>query len=210
LIYTLSNSDIQIFTIGHSTHSTEGFLSLLRQHSIEAVADVRSLPFSRFNPQFNREPLEQSLRNADIRYVFLGVELGARSEDPSCYLDGRVQYTRLAQTPLFQSGITRLLQGATRLRIALMCAEKEPLECHRTLLVAHALADHGVSVFHIHAGGQVESQMDAMGRLLNMTGIPNGDLFQSREELIACAVSRQQEIIAFVDQRMAAAKIHEE
>ncbi len=116
-----------IFTIGHSTHSAEVFLALLRQHGVEAVADVRSSPFSRFNPQFNREPLEQFLKANGIWYVFLGKELGARSEDRSCYLDGRVQYGRLAQTALFQSGLDRVQQGAARYRVALMCAEKEPL-----------------------------------------------------------------------------------
>jgi hypothetical protein len=110
-----------IFTIGHSTHSAEEFVALLRQHQVEAVADVRSSPFSRFNPQFNREPLEQFLKVNGIRYVFLGKELGARSEDRSCYLDGRVQYGRLAQTPLFQSGLDRVLQGAAKYRVALMC-----------------------------------------------------------------------------------------
>ncbi len=135
-----------IFTVGHSTHSAELFLALLRQHQVVAVADVRSSPFSQFNPQFNREPLEQCLKANGIRYVFLGKELGARSEDRSCYLDGRVQYGRLAQTPLFQSGLDRVLQGAAKYRVALMCAEKEPLECHRTLLVAKALAERGQPV----------------------------------------------------------------
>src|SRR5436190_16035592 len=93
-----------VFTIGHSTHTAEAFLALLRQHNIEAVGDVRSAPFSRFNPQFNREILERCLKENGIRYAFLGRELGARTDDRSCYEDGRVHYARLARTPLFQSG----------------------------------------------------------------------------------------------------------
>ena len=194
----MSNSANSVFTIGHSTHSAEAFVALLRQHGIEAVADVRSSPFSRFNPQFNREALDQFLRANGIRYVFLGKELGARSEDRSCYLDGRVQYARLAQTALFQSGLDRVLQGAAKYRVSLMCAEKEPLECHRTLLVAKAMAARGQKVLHIHADGHLETHETAMERLLTMTGVPDKDMFLSSEELLSKALARQEEQVAYV------------
>lgn len=200
----MSISANNVYTIGHSTHSAEVFLALLREHQVDAVADVRSSPSSRFNPQFNREALEQFLKTNGIRYVFLGKELGARSDDPSCYRDGRVQYGRLAQTPLFQSGLDRVLQGAVRYRVALMCAEKEPLECHRTLLVAKALAARGQSVLHIHAGGHVETHEAAMERLIDVTGLPKKDLFRSKQELIDDALARQEEKIAYVDESPAA------
>lgn len=187
-----------VFTIGHSTHSAEAFLALLHQHQVEAVADVRSSPFSRFNPQFNRAPLEQFLKTNGIRYVFLGKELGARSEDRSCYLDGRVQYPRLAQTPLFQSGLDRVLRGTTRFRVALMCAEREPLECHRTLLVSKALAARGQPVVHIHADGHLETHEATMERLLEVTGLPKHDLFRSKEELMAEAMARQEQQVSYV------------
>ena len=199
-----------VLTIGHSTHSAEVFLALLRQHQVEAVADVRSSPFSRFNPQFNREALEQFLKAGGIRYVFLGKELGARSEDRSCYLDGRVQFDRLAQTPLFQSGLDRVLQGANRYRIALMCAEKEPLECHRTLLVAKALAARGQPVLHIHADGHLETHEAAMERLLEVTGLPKVDMFRSKQELLAEAFARQELQVAYVDEAQAALTIKED
>ncbi len=189
-----------IFTIGHSTHSAKAFLTLLCQHQVEAVADVRSSPFSRFNPQFNRGALDQFLKTGGIRYVFLGKELGARSEDRSCYLDGRVQYDRLSQTPLFQGALDRLLKGAAHYRIALMCAEKEPLECHRTLLVARALAARGQKVLHIHAGGHLETHEAAIDRLLEVAGVPKVDLFRSKHELIAEAFSRQELRIAYVNE----------
>lgn len=199
-----------VFTIGHSTHSAEAFLALLRQHGVEALADVRSSPFSRFNPQFNREALEQSLKANGIRYVILGKELGARSEDRSCYLDGRVQYARLAQTPLFQSGLDRVLQGAAKYRVALMCAEKEPLECHRTLLVAKALAVRGQPVLHIHADGHLETHEAAMERLLDVTGLPKEDLFRSKEELLAEALARQEQQVAYVDEVQAPMTLRED
>ena len=196
----MSATAATVLTIGHSTHSAEAFLALLRQHDVEAVADVRSSPFSRFNPQFNRVPLEQFLKVNGSRYVFLGKELGARSDDRSCYDHGRVQYSRLAQTALFQSGLDRVLQGAAKYRVALMCAEKEPLECHRTLLVAKALAARGQKVLHIHADGHLETHEAAMERLLTLTGVPDKDMFLSREELLSKALARQEEQVAYVEE----------
>ena len=206
----MSTTGNSVFTIGHSTHSAEAFLALLRQHGVEALADVRSSPFSRFNPQFNREPLEQFLKANGIRYVFLGKELGARSEDRSCYLDGRVQYARLAKTALFQSGLDRVLQGAARYRVALMCAEKEPLECHRTLLVAKALVAHGQPVLHIHADGHLETHEAAMERLLDVTGLPKADLFRSKQELLSEALARQEQQVAYVDEAQSEITLRED
>lgn len=191
-----------VFTIGHSTHSSEALVSLLRMHNVEAIADVRSSPFSRFNPQFNRQNWEHFLKQNNIRYVFLGRELGARSEDPSCYERGRVRYARLAQTSDFQTGLARIIEGAGRYRIALMCAEKEPLDCHRTLLVARALHERDVEVLHIHADGYLETHRAAMDRLLDLTGVSKADLFRSREQLVAEALVRQEQHVAYVDERV--------
>jgi uncharacterized protein (DUF488 family) len=203
-------STSNVYTIGHSTHSGEGFLALLSAHGVEAVADVRSSPFSRFNPQFNRESLEPFLKANGIRYVFLGRELGARSEDRSCYVDGRVQYGLLAQTPLFHRGLERVLQGTARYRVALMCAEKEPLECHRTLLVARALAERGQPVLHIHADGHLETHEAAMERLLDVTGLPKDDLFRSRQELLSEALARQEHRVAYVNEAQSPMTLRED
>lgn len=188
-----------IFSIGHSTHPTETFIGLLQGSQISVVADVRSSPYSRFNPQFNRETLVSALQNEGVRYVFLGEELGARSEDPSCYVDGRVQYDRLARTESFRKGLERLRRGAQDHRIALMCAEKDPLDCHRTLLVAHSLVEEGEEVLHILKDGSLESHTAAMDRLLGKSGLPQSDLFRSREELLAEAMDRQERRIAYAD-----------
>lgn len=200
----ITQQPIVVFTIGHSTHSLEGFVSLLGQHAVTALADVRSAPFSRFNPQFNKDALARDLKAHGIKYVFLGRELGARSDDPSCYENGRVQYGRLARTELFKQGVERVLKGAGEHRIALMCAEKEPLECHRTLLVARALDEQGVEVVHILGDGRLESHRSAMERLLDVTGLPHEDLFRSREALLAEALARQEEKVAYVDEKLAA------
>jgi uncharacterized protein (DUF488 family) len=190
-----------VFTIGHSRHSTEAFVTLLRQHTITSVADVRSSPYSRFNPQFNKETIESDLKENGIKYVFLGRELGGRSDDPTCYENGRVKYSRLAQTELFGGGLDRLIRGADDYRIALMCAEKDPLQCHRTLLVARALVEHGVVVEHILANGKLESHQAAMERLLDVVGLPHQDLFRSREELVSEALALKEEQVAYVNKK---------
>jgi uncharacterized protein (DUF488 family) len=186
-----------VFTIGHSIHAQKRFIALLLQHHITALCDVRSKPYSRVNPQFNREELKESLRECSIKYVFLGKELGARSEDPKCYENGKVQYNRLAHTDLFRRGLERVQNGMKDYRLTLMCAEKEPLECHRTILIARHLGDLGLDVQHIHADGRLESHADALSRLVRILNLPEHDMFQSRAELLADAYRRQEERIAY-------------
>ena len=187
-----------LHTVGHSNHSIEKFVSLLTAHGITAVADVRSRPFSRRHPQFNKDRLAAELARHDIAYVFLGKELGARTEDPSCYEDGKVQYPRLAATALFKEGIARVLAGAQKYRIALMCAEKEPLDCHRTLLVSRALEGLGASVAHILADGSVETQDQTWSRLIELSGLSKEDMFHDHAELLARACKLREDKIAYV------------
>ncbi|OWY70618.1 hypothetical protein B7486_13450 [cyanobacterium TDX16] len=186
-----------VLTIGHSTHDFDEFVSLLKSNGVTVVCDVRSAPYSRFNPQFNKETLEKELRNHGIKYVYLGQELGGRSDDPSCFENGRIQYPRLAKTAAFRRGIERIVRGANEYVVAIMCAEKEPLECHRTLLVAPAIEEAGVSVKHILADGQVETNEAAMERLLGILRMPAADLFRSKQELIAEAIDRQSQRVGF-------------
>lgn len=192
-----------VFTIGHSTHNIEKFITLLRQHEIGTVADVRSVPYSRMQPQFNRETLMKALEKCGIGYVFLGAELGARSTDKACYEKGQVQYHRLAQTPAFHRGIERLQIESGRRRVALMCAEREPLECHRTLLVSRELQAAGLLVMHIHADGHLESHEEAMQRLMRLLHLPEGDLFRTQDDLMEEAYRKQEARIAYVDEQLA-------
>lgn len=194
----------EVLTIGHSAHGIETFVALLHQHGVTAIADVRSQPFSRYAPQFNKADLTASLRQHGIQYVFLGRELGARSNDPDCYVNGRVQYGRLAQSDEFKTGITRVLSGAEVERIALMCTEKDPLDCHRTVLVARRLADEGAQVSHIRADGSIEPHSDAMDRLMYQLGM-QPSLLQTMDEQIDEALAEQEARIAYVDAELAAA-----
>ena len=196
-------TESRVFTIGHSNHSLGEFLELLASNGVTAVADVRSAPFSRFCPQFNRDALSAALKDCGIRYTYLGRELGGRSADPACYRDGRIQYELVARTSSFRDGLARIVDGAARHRIALMCAEKEPLDCHRTLLVAQELAALGIAVAHILADGELEPHEKTLDRLLEQFDLsPTGDLFQSREELLAHALARQARRVAFVAEEM--------
>lgn len=187
-----------IYTIGHSTHEVGEFLGLLTTNGITAVADVRSVPASRFNPQFNRASLKQALGRSGIDYAFLGRELGARSDDPTCYVDGKVQYDRLAQQPEFHEGIARLLRGRLTHRIAVMCAEAEPLDCHRTLLVARHLVQHSVEIIHIHRSGALEADTDAMLRLRARFELDNDALFEN-DDVLADAIRRRVDQIAYIE-----------
>ena len=195
----------RVFTIGHSNHSLERFLALLAKHRVTAVADVRSAPYSRFRPHFNRDALAAALMAQGIGYAFLGRELGGRPADPDCYQDGRVDYERVARTSGFRDGVARIIGRAARDRTALMCAEKEPLDCHRTLLVARALDDAGVAVVHILADGELEPHERTMDRLMAAFDLaPNGDLFRRREELVAHAIGLQTQRVGFVRKGAAA------
>ena len=186
-----------IFTIGHSNHSLEGFLALLSKHGITALADVRSAPWSRIHPHFNRDALAAALEARRIRYVYLGRALGGRPADPALYDDGgHVRYERIARTRGFRDGVARVVGGAAAYRIALMCAEKEPLECHRTHLVARALHAEGVEVAHVLADGGLERHARTMNRLTAEAGRePDGDLFP--DELIEETTKERSGRIAF-------------
>jgi uncharacterized protein (DUF488 family) len=181
-----------IYTIGHSNHPIERLVALLQQHQVEALADVRSNPYSRFNPQFNRKRLQASLEAVGIRYVFLGEELGARSQDPACYDEnGRVSYAKLAATALFRRGLQRLQTGMQQHRIAIMCAERDPLECHRTILITRELEKIGIPVTHILHDGSLESNQSAMTRLATDLKLAGSDLFRSHDEIVQDAYDQQ-------------------
>lgn len=196
----MTASQSSVFTIGHSNHAPDTFLKRLRQHGVDEVADVRSDPYSRYTPHFNRESLNRMLDEVGVAYTFLGSELGGRPDDRSCYdANGRVQYDRVAATDQFDNGIRRLIGAAAERRIVLMCTEKEPLECHRTLLVAHSLAERCITVEHILFNGSLENHDVAMNRLLDIFKLPyNGDLFRSRAEIIADALTHQAQKVAYV------------
>jgi len=186
-----------LYTIGHSVHPIDYFIELLKMNEIDAVADVRSSPYSKFTPQFNREPLKKSLKGQGIRYVFLGEELGARRDEPECYKNNKVIYSKVADLPSFRSGISRLREGTEKMRVAIMCAEKDPLTCHRTVLVAHFSRDHFSDTLHILEDGSIESRADADLRLLREYKLEKEDFFSPYKDRLNLAYSKRAEKIAY-------------
>ena len=153
----MSETKPVVFTVGHSLHPIDAFLSLLRQHKIDAVADVRTLPRSGRAPQYNRELLEKTLKGAGFSYVYLGDELGGRPRCSSYYdAKGHALYDPMSKDASFLSGVDRVLAGVAKgMRIALMCSEGDPCICHRHNLVAPVLFARGVGVFHIQKDGNL-------------------------------------------------------
>jgi len=191
-----------LYTIGHSNHSIETFVNLLQKYNITALGDVRSHPYSRYVSQYSYESLKQALTTAGITYVFLGKELGVRSSNPTCYIQGKVQYDLLAKEPLFKQGVIRVKQGMEHYTLALMCAEKDPLECHRSILISRHLFEEQISVQHIHANGVLESHRALEERLLKVCKISKDDMFKTPEQCIAEAYQIQGERIAYQDKKM--------
>jgi uncharacterized protein (DUF488 family) len=191
-----------LFTVGHSTHELPQFLALLKQHGIQQVADVRSQPYSKHTPWFSREALDHALKVAGIRYVFMGRELGARREESDCYIKGKVSYDRIAQAELFKAGLERLKKDSASTRVVLMCAEKDPLDCHRTILVARHAATF-VEVFHILPDGSLEPHANLQQRLRRHYGLFDSDLFLPPEAQLAEAYTRRGEEIAYVEEATA-------
>lgn len=193
----MSSDTTNVLTIGHSTHTYERFLELLQHAGVTAVADVRTSPHSRHSPQFNRGTLDGRLRAAGIAYSFLGEQLGGRPRDRHHYRDGVADYERMAAAAEFQHGLDRVMDGAQKYRIALMCAEQEPLDCHRCLLVAKALGERGANVAHILPDSRIISQAEIEDQLLGMSGRAQDDLFASREEQLAAAYRERARRVAF-------------
>src|SRR5450755_2192905 len=133
-----------LFTIGYGNREFEDFVSLLRRYEIEIICDVRSTPYSARYECFNREVLQQALREYAIQYLFLGELLGARPSDPDMYINGRASYEAMERSSAYSHGIERLETGMERYRVAVMCAEKDPLDCHRAVLVGRMLSEDGV------------------------------------------------------------------
>lgn len=188
-----------MFTIGYATKPVDSYIEQLKAQKVTVVADIRSVPYSKVFFDYHQEALMAHLQNAGIRYVYLGLELGPRSEDPAHYDETRqVQFNRLTQSALYQSGINRLFDGLKKgFNIAMTCACKDPAICHRSLLVGWSLRhQHNCELQHILHNGELESQTALEYRLLQMTGtVP--DMFSGQEGALKLAYERQCQTCAY-------------
>ena len=190
----------RLFTIGYSGLEMPGFIELLVRNAVAVVCDVRSTPFSKFKPDFSRGPFRRHLNAANIKYVFLGAELGARPEDRSCYVDGQARYERIAATEPFRRGIERVGNGIATTTLALVCSERDPAECHRAILVAHRLGALRDTIAHIHTDGAVETQAAFDARLVALHGLTPPPLLSAPgddERALALAYDKQADAIAY-------------
>ncbi len=156
----------QIFSIGHGSSTPSRVVEYLKRVQVGFIIDVRSVPYSKFQPDFARECLQAFLCDHGIRYVFMGKNLGGRPRDEACYTGGKVDYMKCQEMGFFQDGISRLLDACSQgLRVCLLCSEGKPWMCHRSKLIGVALTREGISVTHILPGGQEESQRSVIHRL---------------------------------------------
>jgi len=191
----------ELFTIGYSSHSIESFIMILREYGIEAVADVRSIPYSQYKPNFNREVLQGHLERANMSYVFLGNSCGVRIDDPDCYADGKVDYDLVAKHPDFIEGLRRIRDGVKKYKIVLMCAEQDPLNCHRFVLICRNLRFDDVFIQHILANGEIEDHMESEKRLVQSSKGNQLDLFMDESDMLEEAYATQARKIAFKDEQ---------
>lgn len=155
-----------LFTIGYGARSVDEFVALLQANRIEFLIDVRSAPYSKFKPEFSRELLQHHLERAGIRYLFMGDTLGGQPKEPACFTDGKVDYDKVRVQPFFQSGVERLKKAfEVRRRVALMCSEGRPEQCHRSKLIGEVLAAAGIPVRHIDEDGALLTQTQVIDRL---------------------------------------------
>ena len=184
-----------LMTIGHSNLPADRFITLLRDSNVSAVIDVRSVPFSRWCPWFSSKALATGLAAGGLAYFPLGDELGGRPRDPQLYCDGVADYEAMAARPEFRAGLDRVIHETHRHRVCLLCSEREPLDCHRCLLVGRALAERGVTPGHIRADGTIEPHAMTEQRLLKLPG-GEADLFGDPAARLADAYQQRARWVA--------------
>ncbi|MCJ7615762.1 MAG: DUF488 domain-containing protein [Desulfobacterales bacterium] len=189
----------ELYTIGYSGFTIDEFINVLKKHGINAIADVRSVPYSKFKPEYNSDNLKAKLKNSSsIEYVFLGDLCGARIEAQECYKNGKADYALIAKHPKFQEGIKRIKKGLEKYRIALLCAEKDPVSCHRMILICRHLRADDIKIFHIIDFRSVLTQSECEARLLKLFKLDQPDLFRNVNDQITEAYKKQAEKIAYV------------
>ena len=160
---TADAPQLEVLTIGHSNRSMDEFLTLLKQHAVEVLADVRSQPHSKYVPHFDYANLKRAVEAAGVQYVFLGRELGGKPDGKEFYdTQGHAVYSRIAASEPFRLGIARLLEGIRKYRVAIMCSEEDPANCHRRLLVGKVLMEQGVSIKHIRGDGRIQTEEELL------------------------------------------------
>jgi len=166
-----------LYTIGHGNRKPEDFLALLKGYGIEYLIDVRSQPYSKFNPQFNQNDLKFFLERNNIKYVFMGETIGGRPKDRTCYDDeDKVDYEVVKTKEFFLQGISRLKTAYEKdINVVIMCSESKPCECHRSKLIGKVLNNDNIVLKHIDEKGKLKDQNTVINELNK--GLSEYDLF---------------------------------
>ena len=186
-----------LLSIGHSNIPAERFIALQHEAGVKTIADVRSTPFSRFCPWFSAKNLAPLLAKAGIAYSSYGAELGGRPSDPALYRDGVADFEAMARQPAFHAALDRLIAEAARSPLCMMCSEREPLECHRCLLLARALAARGLTIGHILHNGTIEPHAVTEQRLVALDSEGDSLFVTGQQERLAAAYLRQARVVAY-------------
>jgi uncharacterized protein (DUF488 family) len=186
-----------LFSIGHSNIPADRLIAMQRAAGVNVIADVRSTPFSRFCPWFSAKNLAPQLAKASIGYTAYSVELGGRPNDSALYREGVADFEAMARQASFQTGLDRLVAEAARSRLCMMCSEREPLECHRCLLIARALAARGLNVGHFLHDGGIEPHAVTEQRLLALEGNEENLFVTGHSERLAAAYLRRVRDVAY-------------
>ena len=172
-----------LYTIGYGNLEIIRFIQLLKNNNIQVLCDIRSHPYSKFSPEYSQDVLESSLKKHSIKYIFMGNELGGRTDDPNCYdQNHQIDYEKYAETEVFKKGLERLLDGIEKYKIVLMCSEKDPERCHRSLLVARFLKEKHSNIKHIHHNLTVETHGEFEQRIVKKMD-KNTSIFGDEESL---------------------------
>ncbi len=173
----------QIYSIGHSSHTPEHFIELLQRHGIKVLVDVRSAPYSRYTPHFDRDSLRDLVTASAIKYLYLGDVVGGRPKDETLYdANGRARYAKVAESVEFLSGIERLERGADGFRVAIMCSEEDPANCHRRLLIGRVLTERGAELLHIRGDGELQTEAQVAAASGKQLADPQPALFADLDE----------------------------
>lgn len=176
--------DSSLFSIGHGNKSIDEFIEELKSFDIAYLVDVRTSPYSKWNPQFNQLALQNSMKNVGVVYVYMGDVLGGLPNDSSCYTNGRIDYTKMANKDTFKTGLDRLIVANQKgIKLAIMCSESEPDMCHRSKLIGQELRKRNIIINHIIGSYKSISQIDVINILTKGNGIVN--LFGEEESLVS-------------------------
>ena len=168
-----------LYTIGYSSYDISHFISILKKQQIKALVDVRSIPYSKFAPDYNTDNIKKILENNSIYYLNFGDGLGARTKIEECYQNNIAQYSLISKTPMFKEYTKRIISGLEKFNIVLLCAESDPLKCHRDIMICRYLKKYINNISHILQNEIIEDNTQPEIRLLREYNLEQEDFFSN-------------------------------